>query len=161
MSSHRPILGLIEEVKLYLPNKRFIRLKAKIDTGAHYSAVDKKFAFKLGLEPSLKIFKKYCPKYKITTANFEKVKNLLKNKYKKQLIKKCPGLVDVKLIPATNGFSIRPYFRVKFALNNKKIKTKASIVDRAHLKYLFLVGKADLKGFLIDPEKNNYNTIDY
>ena len=160
MPQTKIILGLIEEIKLYLPNNKFIRLKAKVDTGAHFSAVDKKFAEKLGYGNALKIFKKYCPKFKITPANFESIKKQIKNKYKKILIKKCPGLVDVKLIPATNGFSIRPYFKIKFAIKNNKIITKASIVERSHLKYLFLIGKADMKGFLIDPTKNNYNTLE-
>jgi len=154
------ILGLTEEIKLYLANDKFIRLQAKIDTGAHYSAIDKKFAEKLGYGDSLISFKKYCQKLKITKKNFEKIKKLIKNKYRKQLIKKCPGIVDVKLIPATNGFSIRPYFKIKFSIKNKKIITKASVVDRSHMKYLFLVGKADMAGFLINPEKNNYNTLD-
>ncbi|MFA6027395.1 MAG: RimK/LysX family protein [Patescibacteria group bacterium] len=153
------ILGLIEEVKLYLPNKKFIRLQAKIDTGAHYSAIDKSLAKKLGYSGSLIAFKKNCPKFKINKNNFTRIKKEIKNKYKKDLIKKCPGLVDVKLIPATNGFSIRPYFRIKFSLKGKKIKTKASLVDRAHLKYLFLVGKEDMKGFIINPEKNVYYNL--
>lgn len=156
----KPILGLTEEIKLYLTNSKFIRLQAKIDTGAHFSAIDKKFAKKLGYKSSLIAFKKNCPKFKITKNNFEKIKKIIKNKYRRELIKKCPGIVDVKLIPATNGFSIRPYFKIKFSLKNKKITTKASIVDRSHMKYLFLVGKADMNGFLINPEKNNYNTLD-
>jgi len=153
------ILGLTEEIKLYLANGKFIRLQAKIDTGAHFSAVDKKYAIKLGYEQSLKTFHQLCPKFRITKDNYEKVKNSLKNKYRKKLINACPGLVDVKLIPATNGFSIRPFFKIKFALKNKRIITKASIIDRAHMKFLFLVGKHDMKGFLIDPTKNNYYTL--
>jgi hypothetical protein len=155
----KPILGLTEEIKLYLANKKFIRLQAKIDTGAHFSAVDKKYAIKLGYEKSLKKFNQLCPKFKINKDNYEKIKKILKNRYKHKLIKECPGLVDVKLIPATNGFSIRPFFKIKFALKNKKIITKASLIDRAHMKFLFLVGKHDMKGFLIDPTKNNYYTL--
>lgn len=155
----KTILGLTEEIKLYLANGKFIRLLAKIDTGAHFSAVDKKFAKKLGYEKSLKTFDKLCPKIKITKKNFEKVKKDLNSRCKKQILKSCPGIVDVKLIPATNGFSIRPFFKIKFALKNKKIITRASIIDRAHMKFLFLVGKHDMKGFMIDPTKNNYNTL--
>lgn len=155
----KDILGLTEEIKLYLPNKKFIRLQAKIDTGAHFSALDKSLARKLGYASSLKTFKKVCPKFKITKKNFARIKKQINSRYKKELIKKCPGLVDVKLIPATNGFSIRPYFKIIFSLKGKKIKTKASLVDRSHMKFLFLVGKADMKGFVINPEKNPYNTL--
>lgn len=160
MITNKKILGLTEEIKLYLPNKKFVRLQAKIDTGAHFTSLDESLAKKLNLIDSLKIFKKNCPKYKIDKNNFIKIKKIINIKYKKALIKQCPGLVDIKLIPATNGFSIRPFFAVKISLKGKKIITKASLVDRAHMKFLALVGKADMKGFLIDPMKNPYNTID-
>lgn len=159
MSGKKPTLGLIETITLDLPDGKSIKLKAKIDTGAHYTALDLSLAKKLGYEKSIKQFNKTFPKFKITKKNFKSIKNKINRLYKKEFIEKIPGLVDIKLIPATNGFSIRPYFKVQFKLKNKTIKTKVSLVDRSHMKFPFLVGKADIKGFLIDPAKNIYYTL--
>ncbi|MFH0818509.1 MAG: hypothetical protein V1898_00770 [Patescibacteria group bacterium] len=159
MARSKPILGLIEEVKLYLPNKKFIRLKAKVDTGAHFTALDISLAKKLNLLPSLRAFHKHCPKFKITIKNFKDIKRKIKSDYLKTLKTKCPGLVDVKLIPATNGFSVRPFFKIELSLKGKRIKTMASLVDRSHMGYIVLLGKSDMAGFLIDPTKNIYNNL--
>ena len=159
MSQAKPVLGLIEDVKLILPTGKTIKLEGKIDTGAHFTALDLSLAKKLNLQKSLNLFNKFCPKFKITNQNFQTVRKQLKNKYTPLLKNKIPSLIDIRLIPATNGFSVRPYFKVEFILKNKKIKTKASLVDRAHMKYPVLIGKKDMKGFLIDPTKNTYNTI--
>ena len=62
----------------------------------------------------------------------------------------------MRIIPATNGITIRPYVKLHFHLHNKHIHTIASIVDRRILIYPVLVGKADLVGFLIDPSQHDY-----
>ena len=152
-------IGLTEDIKLKLPNKKIKTIKTKIDTGARYTALDVSLAKKLGYEKSLKLFQKHCPKFKINKNNFKKIRKKIRTNYQKQLIKKCPGLVYVTVIPASNGFSVRPYFKIEFKLKNKTIKTKASFVDRAFMNYLILIGKNDLDKFLIDPSKNPYNTL--
>ncbi len=153
----KPIIGLEEEVKLFFPrSKKFIRRKAKIDTGARTTAIDVSVAKELGLLHIYEDFHRYLPKLVLTNKNFEAVRARLKTEITPQLKKQIPGLYDIRVIPATNGISIRPYVRLHLHLRGKHIPTIASIVDRKVLLYSVLIGKKDLAGFLIDPTKNVY-----
>lgn len=152
----QPIIGLEEEVKLFLPNGKFIRRKAKIDTGARTTAIDISVAKKLGLLPVYQDFQRQLPKWKITKDNFQRVRRRLQRQVTPRLKKRIPGLYDIRVIPATNGITVRPYVRIHFHLYDRHIVTIASIVDRKILLYPVLIGKKDLAGFLIDPTKNVY-----
>lgn len=152
----KPIIGLEEEVKIFLPNGKFIRRKAKIDTGARTTAIDVSIAKKIGLASVYTDFHKLFPKLKITKRNFKTVRQTIQKQITPALKKAIVGLYDVRVIPATNGITVRPYIRFQFRLRNKKIQTIASIVDRKILLYPILVGKKDLVGFLIDPAKSDY-----
>jgi hypothetical protein len=152
----KPIIGLEEEVRIYLPSGKFIRRKAKVDTGARTTAIDVSIAKKIGLEHVYIDFHKLFPKLKITKKNFQAVRQTIQKQITPKLKKTIPGLYDVRVIPATNGITVRPYIRFQFRLRNKKIQTVASIVDRKILLYPVLIGKKDLSGFLIDPAKSDY-----
>ena len=101
--------------------------------------------------------KKHCPNYKITKKNYKEIQKQISQE-KKKLIKKCPGLYDVKVLPTASGVTIRPYVKIQFYLKNKKINSVVSIAKRKHMQYLMIVGKEDLTNFIIVPEKNDYNT---
>lgn len=152
----KAIIGLEEEIKIYLPSKRFIRRKAKIDTGARTTAIDVSIAKKIGLGDVYTQFHKLLPKLKVTKSNFKEVRQALQKQITPRLKKAIPGLYDIRVIPATNGITIRPYVRFQFRLRHKKIQTVASVVDRKILLYPVLIGKKDLVGFLIDPAKSDY-----
>lgn len=50
------------------------------------------------------------------------------------------------------GREKRPIVELVFWLGGKKIKTAANISDRSNLKRAMIVGRRDLKGFLVNPE---------
>ena len=62
MTRKKPILGLVEEVRIYLPNGKFIRRNAKIDTGARTTAIDLSIAKKIGKYEVYETFHKLLPK---------------------------------------------------------------------------------------------------
>lgn len=152
----RIILGLEEEVKIFLPNGKFVRRKAKIDTGARTTAIDISIAKRIGLGHVYDQFQTQLPKLKITPDNFKTMRHYVKTVLKPKLKKTIPGLYDIDVLPAANGITVRPYIKFHFHLRNKHIRTIASIVDRKILIYPVLVGKRDMTGFLIDPTKNVY-----
>lgn len=159
MKKKRPVLGLSEEVKIYLPNGKFIRRKAKVDTGARSTAIDISIAKKIGTYHIYEQFNELMPKLRITKKNYIGVKVLINSQIKPRLKRQIPGLRDVQVIQATNGITVRPYIDFEYKLKGKLIKTVASIVDRKVLIYPILIGQVDMGGFLIDPMKNVYKSI--
>jgi alpha-L-glutamate ligase-like protein len=74
----------------------------------------------------------------------------------KQLIEELniPITHDRKVfIRSASGQKYRPLINITFEISGKKIITDASIVDRSHLTYPIIIGRKDLKNFLIDPER--------
>jgi alpha-L-glutamate ligase-like protein len=55
------------------------------------------------------------------------------------------------LIKSASGVNTRKAVKVSFILHGRQINSVATIVDRSHLKYPLIVGRKDLKGFLINP----------
>lgn len=49
------------------------------------------------------------------------------------------------------GQDTRPVVELTLKLHERLIKTKASLADRTHMKYDMIIGRRDLKGFLVDP----------
>lgn len=49
------------------------------------------------------------------------------------------------------GEQVRQLVGVNFLLKGVKIRTVASITNRSHLDYQMIIGRRDLKGFLVDP----------
>ncbi|MBI2600805.1 ATP-dependent zinc protease [Candidatus Daviesbacteria bacterium] len=56
------------------------------------------------------------------------------------------------LIKAASGQQERRVVKLTFNLAGKKITTNATVAERGHLKYPIIVGRRDLKGFLINPD---------
>jgi alpha-L-glutamate ligase-like protein len=57
-------------------------------------------------------------------------------------------------VRSSHGISIRPLVKVVFHLSGKKIVTTASVTKRKHLNFSVIIGRKDLKGFVVDPTKN-------
>jgi alpha-L-glutamate ligase-like protein len=51
------------------------------------------------------------------------------------------------------GRETRPIIELTFTLRNRLIKSHASLADRRHMNYDAIIGRRDLKGFLVDPVK--------
>lgn len=56
------------------------------------------------------------------------------------------------LIKAASGQQWRRSIKVRFKLRGKDINTVATIAQRSHMQYPLIVGRRDLKGFLVNPE---------
>lgn len=104
------ILNVIENVTIDY-NDKTKTVKAKLDTGAYRTSIDKKLAEEMHL-----------PK--------------LKNKL---------------LVKAASGQQLRETVKCSMSLAGKKINSIATITDRTHLQFPMIVGRKDLKGFLINP----------
>lgn len=109
------IVSVFEEVEVLAPDRKTrIPVRAKIDTGAFRTSIDKDLAKNLGLlEPENILFER---RYRYRSAF---------------------------------GLQPRPVIGLTFYLAGRKIKTSASVSDRSKLKTPMLVGRNDLKPFLV------------
>jgi len=78
---------------------------------------------------------------------------LIKKDFLEKHKEKIPFLEDVAVIFSSSGSSLRPVVKIEFKLDNEIVSSSANITDRKNLKYPVIVGKKDLRKFLIDVNK--------
>lgn len=62
-----------------------------------------------------------------------------------------PILPEKIFVSSASGQGYRPAVHVQFNLAGKSIQSIATVANRAHLQYSMIVGRKDLRGFLVDP----------
>lgn len=110
----RLVVGIEEAVTLYDNEGQPHMIKAKIDTGAYRTALDK------GLAENLHI---HTP------------------------------VIDYKEVRAALGEETRPVINLSFDLRGRHVRTQAFLADRTRLNYDMIVGRRDLRAFLVDPSR--------
>ncbi len=63
-------------------------------------------------------------------------------------------VVDSKKVRGALGAEERPIINLSFVLDKRLVTTEAFMADRTEMKYDIIVGRRDLKRFLVDPAKN-------
>ena len=114
----RKVVGIFEDVKVRTGKKKWVEVKAKIDTGAYSTSIDRKLAKELGL--------------------LEKSNVLWEKKYRSSL-----------------GTQKRTVIQLKFKLKGQRYTTRASLTNRQRLRRKLLIGRRDLKDFLVNPSLVN------
>ncbi len=144
--SGRKVIGTVEKVKLIGKNGKEIEVEARIDTGAGSSSIDVVLAKQLGFEDVLEYFSKIdLP----TNFKREEGKNILEDLRSKYLAGH-EDLADIDIVYSPSGTTIRPKVQIKFIMDNEEISSKLNIVERTGLKYPMIIGRKDLKKFLIE-----------
>jgi len=146
--SGKKVVGVFEKVKLFRKDdKKELELEAKIDTGAYSTSIDTALAKDLGFEKLLSDFEKIdLSVYKLKPENEKEIKKDIMKKHGK----KISGLEDVAVVFSSSGASIRPVIRMKFEMDREKVYSRANITNREDLKYQMLIGRRDLKKFLVE-----------
>jgi hypothetical protein len=106
------VIGERERIRVVAP-RGIIEVEAKIDTGAGYTSIDRKFARLLGLR-------------------------LLKRR------------IEVR---GVKGAQERRTVRLTFILGDRRLSTLATVADRSKLETTILIGRRDLEGFVVDPQR--------
>ncbi len=146
--SGKQVLGLIEKIKLVPKEGEEIELAAKIDTGADTTSIDLELAKTLGYSDCFELFEAYQK----TGLNKEEAEEKLKE-LKVLLKEKGLADLDATIIYSGSGTSLRPVVPLTFTLAGTTLKTKATVAVRQNLTYPMIVGRRDLKKFLVDPAK--------
>lgn len=152
----RQIIGLVENIIVfpnpYIKAKRLKpeKIKAKIDTGALHSSIDYKLAVRLGY--------KFLVDYKNVFArvfdDHQEAQKFLKTMSEKFPRENRPAPMGMfKLIRSGSGFTVRPTIQAKVEIAGEQKDIIFTVANRQALNYGVIIGRTDLKGFLIDPTK--------
>lgn len=142
------VIGPVERVKLVSKDGReTIEVEAKIDTGAYSSSIDERLAIRLGYGDAIRYYKSFGVDRPLKR---EEVKKLREGDIEEKL-KKHPDISDVVFVYSANGVTLRIKIPLIFYLDGVRIESEATIADRSWLKYPMIIGRRDLKGFVVNP----------
>ncbi|EKE18648.1 MAG: Glutathione synthase/Ribosomal protein S6 modification enzyme (Glutaminyl transferase) [uncultured bacterium] len=143
--SGRKLIGTIEKIKLIGRDEKFVELEAKIDTGAGFTSIDTDLAEQLGFEDTVKAYQEIETTYK-------DIRHLSK-KERWDIFKHIPHLESTVVVHSASGSTYRPTIKITIVMDNVVIPTKVTLINRSHLKFPIIIGKRNLKKFLIDVNK--------
>jgi hypothetical protein len=147
--SGRKVIGTVEKVKLIGKDGKEIEVEARIDTGAGISAIDINLARELGFGEAVR----YWEEFKLDRVlSEEEVNELSKNETWKELMKH-PDICEVAKIFSSHGATYRIEIKLELVIDKMLILSRLSVANREGMKYSLLVGRRDLKKFLIDANK--------
>jgi len=145
--SKREVIGSVEKVQfLDKEGQKKAEALAKIDTGADSTSIDQSLARKLGYGDILDLMETYELDPNLTDREAEREARNLADK----LGQKDKRIVKVTYVRSAHGLTLRPYIKLRFNLSGIKIYSRVNITERGLLKYKMIVGKRDLKKFLVD-----------
>lgn len=147
--SGKRVIGSVEKVKLVGKDGKEVFVEAKIDTGADSTSIDTDLARQLGFGDVLDYFEtieRLVPEERAEARDMEE-------RLRKEYLGKHEDLEDIAFIYSSNGISLRPKVRISFIMDGIEVSSKVSVVDRSNLKYSAIIGRWNLKKFLIDVNK--------
>lgn len=147
--SGKYIVGSSEPIILFTKNGEQYQIQAKIDTGAGYSSISTELARILGFDNALEAIEKY---HFNTPLSPEQAK-MIAQEVEEEVLNNYKEIVNTIIIHSAHGTTYRVMVPLTFVLAGMKVKTAVSIVKRKHLKYPMIIGRKDLKRFLVDPHK--------
>lgn len=145
--SGKRVIGSIEKVKLIGKNGVELEVEAKIDTGADSSAIDRTLAEELGFGDALTAFDAIPKPEALKREEYADLEKRMRDQ------SPHPDIKDVVIIAASNGVTIRPKIGLTLVIDKQEISANPTVVDRSHLQYRMIVGRRNLKSFLVDVSK--------
>ena len=149
-TSGKKVIGSVEKITLIGRNDKKIEIKAKIDTGAFSTSIDRSLARELGFDETLDAFDKVdLREFGEITQKKSNVDQYFMEKYGRTI----PHLLDVSITWSASGVTMRPIVKMVFIMDGTRVTTRVNIVNRNNLTYRAIVGRRNLRRFLIDVSK--------
>jgi len=143
------ILGIINTIKVKDKKGEWREIEVKLDTGAGISAIDEQLARDLGFGDAMDYYQSFNIKEVMTK---QEVEELSQSKVWKEL-EKHSDIVKVVKMFSSHGVSYRIEIPLKLEIAGVQVSSNISVITRNELQYPMLIGRRDLKKFLIDPTK--------
>jgi hypothetical protein len=123
-----------------------VEVEAKIDTGADSTSIDTELARELGFGETVDAFSQIdISGYDLKPEN----ENDIKQQFLDEHGDKIPNLENIAIIFSASGSSMRPVIKITFTLEGIELVSKINITNRTNLTQQMIVGKRDLRKFLI------------
>lgn len=142
----REVIGLSEKIVFKDKEGNEIQVDCKIDTGADSSSIDQELARNLGYGDLVDYVNA------IVTADIA-AKEKAERSAHKNLLYKHEDVVKVTRIKTASGLDYRVKVEIPAKIREKEFLMRATIANRINLAYPVIIGKKDLKDFLVDPIK--------
>lgn len=143
----REVIGISESVIFTTKTGEEVKVDCKIDTGAESSSLDAEVLKALGYEELVDYINDVLGKESIAEKSREERK-----KYEQMLLAH-EEVTDVVRVKSALGYDYRVRVELDAKIRDRNFKMHASIANRVNLKFPVIIGKRDLKEFLIDPTK--------
>lgn len=140
--SGKKIIGTTAKIRLTGINGQTIETQAKIDTGADSTSIDASLARQLGFGETVDEYTKLSKDWSDLSA--------LSKETRWNMFKHIPHVVSTIPVKSSHGTTYRVAIRVEIGIEDFNIPAKATIIDRSHLEYPVIIGKRNLRKFLID-----------
>jgi len=157
----REIIGLVEKVTVSpapyaiktstRKKKKNLKasVKAKVDTGAFKSAIDHRLAIQLGYT-DLKKIKDLIPKRFKSKDEAHKIRR----KYEKMVIaEEFETIKEFVVVKSSNGYTVRAVIEGIIRLGGITNTYRLNVSDRSDLIYPIIIGRRDLRQYLVDATK--------
>lgn len=147
-----PSLAMVSKIQDSAKRKKNAKVpteqvKAKIDTGAHKSSIDYALAMRLGYTELKKIQELFTKKFETSEQAQDAI-----GQYK-SMLDEFKQIRNFTIVRSSNGVTIRPIVEAQVKLGAITKTFILTISDRSALIYPIILGRKDLKEFLIDPSK--------
>lgn len=152
--SGKQVIGLIEPITLFGKNGKTEKVKAKIDTGATLSSIDRGLAYDLGFKDAIEYAQTILSEVPNRFETKEEARNYAQTYNLNQRLEEHEDIIGTAIIASGNGTSYRITIKMEIKMAETTFEVAFNIANRADLLYPVLIGKKDLKKFLIDPNKN-------
>lgn len=143
--SGRRVIGCIETVKLIGKDGKEIEVKAKVDTGADSSSIDFELAKQLGFEATVTAYQKIA-------KDWSEISHLGKEK-RWEMFENIPDVVGTVPITSSHGTTYRVKIPIDILMDTLRFSSHPTLIDRSKLEYQVIIGRKNLKRFLIDVNK--------
>lgn len=142
-----PILGVFETVEVKSRTGETHTIRALIDTGLASTTITKDLALKLGFTEAMKALDTIVLPGVVAADRAQQVEE----SFRHAVSGLHPDVVDIVAVRSGGQYIIRPKLPLHFLLGKKAIETQAAVALDNKLSYPMIVGRRDLKGFLINP----------